>query len=214
VAAPPATGRPDDPADPAPQSGTPVPALSALDQLKIWTSIATQSVGGGSATLYLMRRTLVARRRWMTDYEFLEDWTLSRISPGVTLIALTALLGRRLGGRPGVAYAIGGMLVPAAIITVILTGALVATDDVPAVVAALSGMAPVTVGMMLGLTVVLARSALRPPPARFADLTVVIGAVIIGFVAPASPVIVILAGGVIGTLFLGQGPAPETPSDS
>src|SRR4029078_11289019 len=133
-------------------------------------------------------------------------WTLSRLSPGVTLIALTALLGRRLGGLPGVAYAIGGMLVPAAVITVILTGALVAANDVPAVVAALAGMGPVTVGMMLGLTVMLARSAIRPGRARFADMTLVGIAVVVGFVAPASPVIVILSGGLIGALFLGQGP--------
>src|SRR5262245_30279951 len=99
------------PADPDVAELTPIPKLSALHQLKSWTSIATQSVGGGSATLYLMRRTLIARKRWLTNYGFLEDWTLSRLSPGVTLIALTALLGKRLGGWSGVAYAIGGMLV-------------------------------------------------------------------------------------------------------
>jgi chromate transporter len=197
------------PADPDVAELIPIPKLSALDQLKIWTSIATQSVGGGSATLYLMRRTLIGRKHWLTNYEFLEDWTLSRLSPGVTLIALTALLGKRLGGWSGVAYSIGGMLVPAAVITVILTGALVAVDDVPAIIAALEGMGPVTVGMMLGLTIMLARSAIRPGRARFADMTLVGVAVVVGFAFPSSPVAVILAGGVIGALFLGQGPEPE-----
>jgi chromate transporter len=219
--------RSDDPAPALPPAGTPeadasdeppvvpVPKLSALEQLRFWTAIATQSVGGGSATLYLMRRTLIVRHRWLTDYEFLEDWTLSRISPGVTLIALTALLGRRLGGWPGVAYAIGGMLVPAAFIAAVLTATLVEVESIPAVLAALSGMGPVTIGMMLGLTVTLARSAVRKQGRRrFADLTLVAVAVAVGFVAPLSPVAMILAGGVVGALFLGEGPAPETPADS
>jgi chromate transporter len=172
-------------------------------------------VGGGSATLYLMRRTLIGRKRWLTNYEFLEDWTLSRLSPGVTLIALTALLGKRLGGWRGVAYAIGGMLVPAAFITVLLTGALLAVDDVPPVLAALEGMAPVTVGMMLGLTIMLARSAIRPGRARVADVALVITAVVVGFRFPTAPVAVILAGGVFGALFLGQAaePPPTTTAD-
>ena len=187
--------------------------IPARDQLGVWTAIGTQSLGGGSATLYLMRRMLIDGRRWVTAQEFVEDWTLSRLSPGVTLIALTALLGRRIGGRRGVALSIGGLLVPAALITALITGVFSVIAGRPEVMAALAGMGPVTIGMMLGLTVFMARSAMRQGPDRIFDLAVVTVAVVLGFLLPFSPVVMLLAGAAFGALFLGQGPAPETPDE-
>lgn len=196
--------------DMSPGSGAPADRSTA-DQLRVWTSIGTQSIGGGPATLYLMRRILIGRKNWLTERQFFEDWTLAKLSPGVTLIALTALLGKRVGGRRGVALALGGLLVPAGLITVALTGAISQVEGQPAVKAALSGMGPVTVGMMLGLTTVLARSAVRHGPTAVFDLALMGLAMGAGLVSSASPVVVILAGALIGSVFLGQDKPPEAP---
>ncbi len=199
---------------PNPQPGAAPPSEpSPGEQLRAWSSIGTQSLGGGSATLYLMRKILVVRKRWLTEAEFLEDWTLSRLSPGVHLIALTALLGRRIGRRRGIALSLGGLLIPAALITAALTGAFDLLESQPAVRAALDGMGPVTIGMMIGLTAILARSAVRAGPVVIFDLALLTVAVLVGFLGPASPIIVIIGGGVIGALFLGQDTPPDTPVD-
>ena len=187
---------------------------SARDQLVVWFTIGTQSVGGGSATLYLMRRVLIEQRRWVRAADFLEDWTLSRLSPGVTLIALTALLGRRIGGRSGVALALGGMLGPAAVITALLTAFFGVVATQPFVIGALDGMGPATIGMMIGMTVYLARSAMRRDRRAVVDLAVVGAALAVGFAAPGSPLIVLLGGAIIGAVLLGQGPGSETPPET
>lgn len=194
------------------QPGSDAPAdRSAVEQLRAWIGIGTQSVGGGPATLYLIRLVFIGRKHWLTERQFFEDWTLAKLSPGVTLIALTALLGRRIGARRGIVLALGGLLVPAGVITAALTGGIGLVENEPAVKAALSGMGPVTVGMMLGLTTMLARSAVRPWPAAVLDLALIGLAVGAGFLSSASPVVVILAGAVVGSLFLGQPKPPESP---
>jgi chromate transporter len=201
-AAAPGIGDPDAPARPA-------APRSIRSQLAAWLTIGTQSFGGGSATLYLMRRVLIDQRRWMTEQEFVEDWALSRVSPGVSAIALTALLGRRVGGRRGVVLAIGGMLVPAAGITAILTALFGLVADQPVVAAALAGMGPATIGMMLGMTIFMARSVVRRDRRATADLGLAGAALVIGFVAPTNPVVVLLGGAAVGSFLLGQRSEPE-----
>lgn len=182
---------------------------SIRDQLAVWLTVGTQSFGGGSATLYLLRRVLIDQRGWMTEREFVEDWSLSRVSPGVSAIALTALLGRRVGGWRGVVLAIGGMLVPAAFITAVLTATFGLVANEPVVAAALAGMGPATIGMMLGMTTFMARSVIRRDRRAVADLALMSVALVIGFVAPTNPVIVLLAGAVVGSLLLGHGGEPD-----
>lgn len=187
---------------------------SQREQLRVWSAIGTQSFGGGSATLFLMRSILIRRRRWVRDHEFLEDWTLSRLSPGVHLIALTSLLGRRIGGWWGVALAVGGMLVPATVITAAMTATFGVLSAQPQIVAALAGMGPVTIGMMIGMTTILARSAMRRGRNAVPDILLLSAATVVGFLELTSPVVLILVGGVLGALFLGQGESPHTPPDS
>jgi chromate transport protein ChrA len=86
-------------------------------------------------------------------------------------------------------------------------------EDDPGVRAALDGMGPATIGMMLGLTVMLARSAIRPGKAAMLDVALLGAALVVGFVSPASPIIVIVAGGVVGALLLGEATPPDTPAD-
>lgn len=88
-----------------------------------WVTVGTQSVGGGTSTLLLIRRLAVDRERWMSPREFGEAWALSQLSPGIHLVALAGLIGHRVAGWRGVAAAVAGMMIPAAAITVALTAA-------------------------------------------------------------------------------------------
>lgn len=186
----------------------------AGQQLRAWVTAGTQSVGGGPSTLYLMRSILV-RRRWLTDREFMQEWTLSRVSLGNHLTALAALIGQRLDGRRGIALALGGLLIPSALITIALTGAFELIRDDPAIVSALAGVGPVTIGMMLGITTILVRSVLNPaPPGLFLDAAVLISAMVAGFVIPGATIVVILTGGVLGVAFMGREELPpEEPKE-
>lgn len=181
---------------------------TAFQQFKAWFVMGTQSVGGGASTLYLMRSIMI-RRGWLTDREFMQEWTLSRLSPGNHLTALAALLGQRIGGRRGIVIALGGLLIPSGLITIALTGGFGVIRADPGVQSALAGVAPVTIGMMLGITAILLRSVLNPVSlALVADALLFIGAVVAGFVVPGATIVVIVVGAILGVLFLGRDELP------
>jgi len=182
-----------------------------LALFRAWFAIGTQSVGGGSSTLFLMRLFMVERTRWMTQREFLEDWALSRLSPGVHMVALAGLLGRRVDGSRGATLAVLGMMVPAGLITMLLTAGYGMVRDEPLVRAALAGTGPVTVGMTIGVTYALARTAVRRGRRAIIDWLVVLASAVAGFVV-ASPFVVIVVGALIGALLLGR--ERKVPSES
>src|SRR5690242_21352672 len=94
---------------------------SPLQLLRIWTAIGMQSFGGGSATLYLIRRVAVERHHWITDEDFTRYWGICQIAPGINILGLVALIGWRVAGAVGVAVSLTGLLLPSASITVALT---------------------------------------------------------------------------------------------
>jgi chromate transporter len=183
---------------------------SVREQLRVWVAIGSQSLGGGSSTLYLMRQRLVDRGRWLTTAAFVQDWTISKLTPGMTIVALAALLGRRMDGLRGAAISVGGLLIPAGIITALMTGGYGLIRDQPLAQAALLGMGSVTIGMTIGVNSNLARTAVRPGRRGLVDVGLVVVAVIVGLLAPDAPIPVIVGSLVVGGLVLRyDAPSPE-----
>lgn len=174
------------------------------DLARIFVAVGTQSVGGGTSTLLLLRRFFVERERRLSEREFTEAWALCQLSPGIHLVALAGLIGQRIAGWRGVLIAVSGMMVPAAIITAAMTAGYSAIRDEPVAHAALAGMAPATAGMTLGLAIVLVRATRRHGARAIADLALVGVAFAVLLLTSVSSVLVIGAGAVIGALLLGH----------
>lgn len=174
------------------------------DLARAWFAIGTQSVGGGASTLMLIRRHILERNRWVTAREFNEDWALSQISPGIHLVALAGLLGRRIAGWRGVTVAVVSMMVPAAIVTTLMTAAYASFADHPIAQAALAGMAPATGGMTIALAAVLIRETRRHGRRVILDFAVVAAAfAILAFTRTSSLAVIALAAA-LGALMLGR----------
>ena len=181
---------------------------------RAFVAVGTQSVGGGASTLFLIRRLVVERYRWVTQREFTEDWALSQLSPGIHLVALAGLLGKRIGGWRGVAISVAGMMVPAAVITAIMTAAYGTVADHPVAHAALAGMAPTTGGMTLALALIMAREARRHSALVIVDGLVVLAAFAILTFTRTSSILVIVCAAVLGAFFLRrERPTSENASE-
>lgn len=177
--------------------------------------MGTQSVGGATSTIYLMRSRLVERTAWLSRREFAETYAIALLSPGIHLVALAALLGHRLAGVRGLLVSVGGMMVPAAIITVALTAMLAGVADQPLTRAALAGVAPVTAGMTAGLGLVTARAASRSGRRAVLDVALVVAALAVLVSWPGSAVPTILASAIAGALLLrGERTKGEEPASS
>src|SRR5215469_3114227 len=129
--------------------------------LWIWTVIGAQSFGGGSATLYLIRRVAVERHKWITDDDFTRYWGICQIAPGINILGLVILIGWRVAGALGAILSLIGLLLPSAAITVALTSIYAGVRETPVVRAALAGIVPATVGLGLFLSFTMVRPLLN-----------------------------------------------------
>ena len=125
----------------------PYPSIWRL--FRIWSGIGLQSFGGGASTLFLIQREFVEKHSWVGPEEILRYWNLCLFTPGINLIALTVLIGRKLGGPRGIAVSLAGMLLPSATITCLLAVGFQIVQHTPAIQAILRGVVPATAGVML-----------------------------------------------------------------
>jgi chromate transport protein ChrA len=79
--------------------------------------IGATSFGGGSATIAAMRQ-LCLRRGWLDEAQFVDIVVLSRVTPGISILAQALLIGRAAGGVPGMAGSVIGLLMPSIAITI------------------------------------------------------------------------------------------------
>ncbi len=136
------------------------PAPSPWLVLRVWLLLGAQSFGGGAVTLTLIRRAVVDRYGWVSEAQFTRDLALCHISPGINLVALAILIGRRLAGAKGVALAPLGLLLPSAAIAVLFTAFFVRIHHLEGVQAALRGVIPAAVGLGLLTALQMARPLL------------------------------------------------------
>lgn len=123
--------------------------LTGWRLFQIWTRIGLQSFGGGAATTLLIQRTFIDELRVVSAEEFARLWILCLLAPGINLIAVAILLGKRLGGLPGVVLSLAGFLLPSATITCLLAALFGRVEHIAAVQAVVRGVIPATGGIML-----------------------------------------------------------------
>jgi chromate transporter len=116
---------------------------------RIWAAIGLQSFGGGASTVFLIQRAFIEKYGWLTMEEFTHYWGLCILTPGINLVALTVLLGKRFGGVRGIIASLAGMLLPSAAITCLLAAIFKQIEYLPAVQAIVRGVIPATGAIML-----------------------------------------------------------------
>ncbi len=180
-----------------------------------WARIGAFSFGGGSSTLFLIRREFVEVRGWLDETAFREDYALSKLVPGINIIAQAILIGRRIAGGRGAVAAVGGLLLPAVLVTTLLAATIAWVERFHAAQAALGGVIPATAGLTLALTVQLVgRSDVKTPRlAALAGIAIAAAAALIGLLHLPVP-IVLIAFGIVGALFphaIGIPPQQQAP---
>ena len=137
------------------------PRPGAWKLLGIWTSIGLQSFGGGASTTFLIYRTFVEKRGWLLPEEYNRFWNLCVMAPGINLVGMTILIGRKLGGWRGVCASLVGLMVPSAAITCLLTAGFVDVQRFPLTQEILQGVIPATAGIMLVVGIKYAQPILK-----------------------------------------------------
>jgi chromate transporter len=120
--------------------------------------IGSTSVGGG--IIAHLRSSLVIRHQWIDDETFLELLAISQSLPGLNAANMAVLIGDRLSGVGGAIAAVAGMCLPGALLMYLVGVVYNAERERPLLQAALAGVAPAAVGLILATTLKLGRRSL------------------------------------------------------
>jgi chromate transporter len=166
-----------------------------------------RTVGGGMASMELLRRSFESRR-WVDAPTHALFVAVSRLTPGTNILAYCAAAGWRLHGWRGMLAALAAASVPASLVISALAATLVRLDRYPAVRVALS------VGMFVAAVLVLSsawnllKPYVRAGRWRFAlFISALAGGL---FLLDLTPVRVLLVSAVVGALMPVRGPAASS----
>ena len=115
----------------------------------VWFRIGLQSFGGGAATVLLIRREIIERRGWISEEEYIRDWSLSQLPPGIILIAVMILIGQKLRGWRGIVVSLAGALLPSSAGICLFSTGFLLIEHLWPVQAMMKGVVPATAGLLL-----------------------------------------------------------------
>ena len=154
--------------------------------------------GGGLGILAVLEQELVDKRRAVTKEEFLTIYGIGRIVPSGTMTALAVAYGYKFAGMSGTVIALAAMVLPAFVLTVALTIAYHYLRD-----SRLFQLLPVTIMPAALALIVVAALKLGKDVFRPSRELVLAGvAFALALFLRLNPALLLLAGGIIGALFL------------
>jgi chromate transporter len=116
----------------------------------IWSffQIGLFSIGGGYASISLLRQQVVQTHGWLTMQEFTDIITISQMTPGPIAINSATFVGIRIAGIGGAVAATIGCILPSLMIVLTLAYLYYKYKQLSLVQGVLSGLRPAVVGLI------------------------------------------------------------------
>ena len=162
----------------------------------LFLKLGTVVFGGPAAHVAMMREEVVARRRWMSEEEFLDLFGATNLIPGPNSTELAIHLGRTRAGWRGLAVAGVCFILPAALIVLVFAALYARYGTTPAVENLLYGITPVVIAVVAVALWNLLRAAVKGP------LTAVVGVAALLLYLLGVPEIPLLVAGALSVLLV------------
>ena len=137
------------------------PAVSIRQLFLEFLIIGATSFGG--AVPYL-RGSLVSKRQWVSDKEFVELLSISQSLPGLNATNMAILVGQKLKGALGAAVAVLGICLPGSLLMFAVGIVYRVHGDHAWATGALKGVAAASVGLVLFTVVQLSKKSMEERP--------------------------------------------------
>lgn len=139
-------------------SAVPVASQASIAQIFVeFLIIGATSFGG---VVPYLRGSLVTKRGWINDKEFVEMLSISQSLPGLNATNMAIQVGNKLGGALGALAAIIGICIPGAVLMYITGIFYRIHGDHIWITAALKGVAAAAVGLILSTVVSMSKKSL------------------------------------------------------
>jgi chromate transporter len=155
------------------------------------------AIGGVITVVPDIQRYVVDTQHWMTATQFADAFALGQVSPGPNMMYIT-LVGWTIAGWMGAVAATAGMVLPPVLLTLIVARARSFSPQAKLGRAIRSGLAPITLGLMLASGWILVTSVDHRWPGYVATVLTVI----VVLRTKWNPLWLIAAGAVAGVIGL------------
>ena len=132
-----------------PAENTPAADTRNIRPLELFLAFSQLALSGFGGVLPWAHRTLVERKGWLTQREFVETLALGQLLPGPNIGNMAVMIGYRFAGYAGAAAAIAGLVGGPFLIMIALGLLYRSYGTLPLVQQALSGMSAVAAGLVL-----------------------------------------------------------------
>ncbi|MEO3474115.1 chromate transporter [Roseomonas sp. CAU 1739] len=132
-------------------------AIGVAQLFLAFLAIGATSFG---STIPYLRASLVERRGWLADKEFVELLSISQALPGLNATNMAILVGQKFAGAPGAIAAILGVCLPGALLMLAVGIVYRSHGDHAWASAALKGVSAASVGLTLSTVLGLSRRSL------------------------------------------------------
>ena len=174
------------------------PSLTTAQIGWVFLQVGLTAFGGLGATVALMHRELVERRRVLTAGQVTEALAFTKPLPGSTVVQVVSYLGYRLGGWHGSALATAAFLTPPMACMILLAHFYEAVHHLHGFSSVVNGLLAAVVGLMLTTAFRLGRANVGG--AVTLGIALVAFAAVVGLKVSAALVVVIA--GLMGLLVL------------
>jgi len=120
--------------------------------LELFISFARVSLfgfGGGPSMIPLVRAEVVEGRGWLTPEAFLDAFAFGNALPGPIVTKLSAYVGHQVAGWPGAAAALAGATLPTMLLILLAVRLVLRGKENQWLRAAIDGIRPVVVALLL-----------------------------------------------------------------
>ncbi|MDI4631630.1 chromate transporter [Pelomonas sp. V22] len=176
-----------------------MPPVDLLQLFLHFLALSLLAIGGAITTAPEMHRYLVTEQHWMSDTTFTSSIALAQAAPGPNIL-FVAVLGWNIAGAAGAAAAMAGIMLPSTTLVLFATRWARDNRERTAVQAFSTGMAPLTLGLIIATGWLLAQPYLAVAEHRLGTLVLIAVTVALTLRTRLSLVWMVLGGGVAGAL--------------
>lgn len=152
---------------------------------------AATTFGGGYALVPVLETSIVEKKQWMEEEEFLDALTIAQSIPGVLAANMALILGRRINGVKGALTACFAAVLPSVISVMLIAMVYDQVKDAPLMRGFFTGVRPVVVALLFFSFLKLATRI----PRRVYEWTLMLGTFAAVAFFNVNPFWVILLGG-------------------
>jgi chromate transporter len=178
-------------------SALPASRPSLVRLADVFVRYGNITLGGGSATITVLRREILERRRWIGEDDFTVCFALARLTPGTNLLAFCTGIGWITRGLPGAIVALLAGSIPCATMVVLATALFSLWQHVGWAQAAIHGAVAGAVAVTVKTCWTIAHPYVRPG-ARLRVAVIAGAAFLLNVLVGLSPIEVLLLAVAVG----------------